>query len=285
MQVLNVLRPPLPIIGLGHSFGASILANVALMHPRIFSTLILMDPVISRYSSGPNPRGPASASAKRRETWPSREEATKSFHRSPFYKSLDPRVLDLWTEHGVRQVPGENAVTLTTTRDQEVFTYIRPSWESYDEKGQTLLRPDLIPDVDATLNKGGWPTYPVYRPEGPQTLRCLPHLRPTVLYIFGGKSDISTPELQSEKMALTASGIGGSGGARGGHVKKIVNEDCGHLIPFENPKFCAGAAANWIREAFDRWSVQEAEYEKWTRGSIASKQKMSDKLKRVLEKL
>ncbi|KAM0331287.1 hypothetical protein ACHAQA_002957 [Verticillium albo-atrum] len=284
LNVINVLRPPPPLIGLGHSFGGSILANVALMHPRLLTSLVLVDPVISRFASTPGPGGPATASVRRRETWKSREDAEQAFKRSPFYKKWDPRVLDQWVKHGVRDVPGQDTVALTTNKHQEIFTYIRPSWEAYDPKGQNITQPHLVPDLDPSLNNN-WPTYPVYRPEGPQTHASLPKLRPSVLYLFGGKSDISTPELQAEKMDLTGTGVGGSGGSKAGRVKSIIHEDSGHLVALEAPKFCAAAATEWIKSERDRWWAAECEYEIWTRKPKVERQTVSDEFKKYIGKL
>ncbi|KAI0543193.1 hypothetical protein GGR58DRAFT_451075 [Xylaria digitata] len=50
LYMTNVFRAemPRPIIGIGHSFGGSILTCLSLIHARLFSTLILLDPVIHR---------------------------------------------------------------------------------------------------------------------------------------------------------------------------------------------------------------------------------------------
>ncbi|KAM5360495.1 hypothetical protein ACJZ2D_013724 [Fusarium nematophilum] len=277
LQMINTFRPPPPIMAMGHSFGANALTNVALLHPRLLTSLVLLDPVISHFASTPETtsRGPAGISMYRREVWPSRAEAAAAFGRSPFYKTWDPRVLERWVDYGVTSVPGKDEVTLTTTKHQEVFTFLRPSWDAYDAEGKRLLRPELVPDLNPNLNSR-WPTYPVYRPEGPNTVTRLPHVRPSVLYVFGGKSNISPPELQAEKMTLTGSGVGGSGGEAKGRVKKVVGEENGHLVPMEDPLFCARAAADWIQAEVERWWVEERKYEEWTRKSTEEKTTLSE---------
>ena len=245
----------------------------------------------------------------RRDVWPSREDAVASFKRSKFYQAWDPRVLDRWVQFGLRDVPGpedeesrdggltltktdrwlefgkdgvkkskKREVTLTTTKHQEVFTYLRPSWPAYDSEGKALIHPELTPDLDPSLNER-WPTYPVYRPEGPNTLTRLQQLRPTVLYVFGGQSNLSPPELRLEKMKITGAGFGGSGGAAKGKVKEVVGEEYGHLIPMEAPIFCAKAAAEWTAGEVDRWWVGEREYEEWTKKSAVEKTTISEEYK------
>jgi pimeloyl-ACP methyl ester carboxylesterase len=270
LQVINTLRPPRPLVGVGHSFGGNAMVNLALMNPRLLSTIVLLDPVISRWSSnatGSVAASPAASSAYRRDIWPSREEAAAAFARSPFFRSWDPRVLDAWVRHGLRDTPtplhpDPGAVTLTTTRHQEVFTYFRPSWPAYDAKGENVLRPDLVPDLDSALSERFY-TFPVYRSEGAATTERLPHVRPGVLYIFGADSDLSTPDLREEKMRTTGAGVGGSGGRTAGRVEEVTMEKRGHLVPMEAPAACAQEAARWIGQELSHWRREEAEFQEW----------------------
>ncbi|KAF6795002.1 toxin biosynthesis [Colletotrichum sojae] len=273
LQVVNVLRPPRPLVGVGHSFGGNAIANLALFNPRLLSAVVLLDPVISRWSSnakGSIAASPAAASAHRRDVWPSRDEARAAFLRSPFYQSWDPRVFEAWIDHGLRDVPTplypekSSKVTLTTTKHQEVFTYFRPSWHAYDPSGSSVTRPHLVPDLDPSLNER-YHTYPLYRAEGASTLARLPHLRPPAMYVFGGESDLSTPELREEKMRLTGSGVGGSGGVARGKVAEATLPGGGHLFPMEVPDVAAKLAAGWIARGLEEWRREEEEFEEWTR--------------------
>lgn len=254
------------------------------MHARLFTLLILIDPVISRFTGTPTSAGPAAASVNRRDSWPSREEAKRSFQRNPFYKSWDTRVLKRWVKYGLTNLPGREEVTLTTTKHQEVFTYVRPSSEAYDLEGKQVVRRDLVPDLDTALNEK-WPTYPVYRPEGPRTLAALPSLRPSVLYIFGGQSEISTLELRNEKLALTGAGVGGSGGVESGRVKGVVIASSGHLVPLEVPGLCMRAAVDWIGPALEQWWAEERAYESWTRRPAPEKRGISSQLERDIKQM
>ncbi|CRK19971.1 hypothetical protein BN1708_003258, partial [Verticillium longisporum] len=289
LHILNTLRPPQPLVGVGHSFGGNAIANLALLHPRLLSTVILLDPVISRWSSNATSdvsRSPAAMSIGRRDLWPSRDAARAAFAKSPFYRAWDPRVLEAWLAHGLRDTPTPlypepGHVTLATTRHQEVFTYFRPSWDAYAADGTTLVRRDLVPDLDPALSKG-FVTYPVYRAEGANTLVRLPSLRPGCLYLFGGTSDLSLPELRDEKMRLTGTGGGGSGGAPDGRVEAVTLPDNGHLVPMEVPGVCAAHAARWIAREMVRWRREQADYEAWTRKSVEEKTLLSDEWKKRL---
>ncbi|KAJ3543092.1 hypothetical protein NM208_g3754 [Fusarium decemcellulare] len=251
---------PHPIVGIGHSMGGTQLSLLSLNHPRLLRSLVLLDPVIQQ-PNGSIP--PAIASTPRRDIWPSREAAASRFKGSKFFQSWDPRVLDRWIEYGLRDAPtelhptdGEGAderVTLTTTKHQELFTFLRPTYrklpvEEYVDK-------DPIADHE-------YPGYPFYRPEPLQVFRRLPELRPSVLYIFGDKSDLSPPLQRQEKMARTGTGVGGSGGADAGRVQEVVL-DCGHLVAMEKVTECADAITVFLRRELERWRKEKQEFEEY----------------------
>lgn len=266
LHLINHFRVPLPLVGVGHSMGANTLTNLALFHPRLFSSLVFIEPTISRFGTIPGwPRGgPATMSMYRRDVWPSRDAAATEFKKSAFYRSWDPRVLDLWVKYGLRDIQKDMPeVTLTTSKYQEVVTYLRPSWQAFDSQGTTLLRRDLVPDLDVGLPAGEL-IWPFYRPETQNTVDRLPNLRPSVLYIFCTKSDYSPLKLRKEKLDLTGTGLGGSGGVKAGRVHQILNEKKSHLLPMEDPRFCAEAAARWIMKDLERWRGDEEQYQVWT---------------------
>jgi hypothetical protein len=263
------------------------------MHPRLLSTLILIDPVIQIYSSvapnvGPSP---ARLSTFRRQVWPSRAEAAASFKTSKFYQAWDPRVLDRWITHGLRDMPTllqsdesksegkEPKVTLKTPVPQEVFTFLRPNYAGNGYGGNPVDRkthPDLNPALPAI--------FPFYRAEGPQTFFRLEELRPSVLYIFGGKSDVGTPEACKAKMDHTGVGIGGSGGAAAGKVRSVLFDDIGHLIAMEAVGRTADHSAEWLGHQMDEWRKDEEEYNKtWvTAKTLVEKQSIDDEWRRMI---
>jgi hypothetical protein len=252
------------------------------MHPRLLSSLILIDPVIYLVSSPSiSLSGPSytQLSTFRRDYWPSRAHAASSFKANKFYQSWDPRVLDLWIRYGLRDLPTalypssshcsskpsattETPVTLTTPKHQEVFTFQRPNFSGVDAAGNPVQNRRTHPDIDPDVSD----TYPFYRPEGPMTFKNLPHLRPSVLYIFAGKSPVSPPEWRKQKMETTGIGVGGSGGAKEGRVKEVLFADLNHLIPMEAVERCADAVAGWLVPEMERWWGEEEEYERMWRG-------------------
>ncbi|KAF3051405.1 hypothetical protein E8E11_004573 [Didymella keratinophila] len=257
---------PRPIIGVGHSMGGCQLANLALLHPRLFESLILIDPVIQGKVSVIGNVSPAFASAKRRDLWPSRAEAAKGFKKSKFYQTWDPRVLDRWIEHGLRDVPTKlysNAkpgeVTLTTTKHQEVMTFLRPNFKNRggetepDSAGFTLSNPKLNRRTHADLTPYEQPQDPFYRGESTIVFNQLPALRPSVFYIFGSLSFLTDDAIIEEKLSKTGSGVGGSGGRAEGMVDYVTVQDAGHLIPMEKVEESADHIGKWIGKEMVRF--------------------------------
>jgi pimeloyl-ACP methyl ester carboxylesterase len=283
--MINTFRMPRPIMGIGHSFGGNAITNVALTNPRLFSSVILIDPVINlqeeRFAGAY--LTPSHLSANRREAWPSRKEAAAAFAKSKFYQSWDPRALDRWVKYGLadkpqrQQQPGSKEVVLATTKHQEVFTFQRPSFHAFGDGGKALLDRDLVPDMNHEAGENA-SVIPIYRPEPPTTFKRLQHVRPRLLYIFGGTSYMSQPHHREAKMNVTGVGQGGSGGAKMGRVKEVVGEDWGHLIPMEAPAFCAQAASEWAETTMEVWRDEERKYEEWTKRPMVEKSTLSQEV-------
>ncbi len=276
----------LPIIGIGHSMGACQLANLAYMHPRLLATIIFIDPVIQRHASD-DPHGgdigslPARASTFRRDIWPTRSTAVSGFQKSKMYQAWDKRVLDRWLEYGIRDTPTalypderDGAVTLATTIHQEVWTFLRPRFMPagpYDLKFR-----EMYPDLDPKLINNHMP---FYRPEPPLTFMQLPHLRPSTLYVFGEKSDMSSPALQREKLSMTGVGIGGNGGEKEGRVKSVTLKGIGHLVAMEVPEQCADAIVEWTGKELQRWATEQEKYKEWVKKPLREKQTVDEEWK------
>ncbi|PYH29273.1 toxin biosynthesis protein [Aspergillus neoniger CBS 115656] len=219
--VINQLQDqiPQPLVGVGHSMGGMQLAHLSLLHPSLFEGLILLDP--------------------------------------------DPRVFDKWIQYGLRDLPtplhpvtdetGPSAVTLTTTKAQELFYFVRPSY--VDERSglprgnpEEEMHPD---DHDAD--------YPFYRPESAWMFRRLPHLKPPILYLFGEQSDLSSPIARRDKVVTTGTGLGGSGGAARGLVEEVVLPS-GHMFPMELVKETAEASAAFMDKRLSDWESRVATF-------------------------
>lgn len=277
--MVNTFRTqmPRPLIGIGHSMGGCQVAYLSLIHPRLFETLILIDPVILGRMDISHNIGPAAASARRRERWPSRADALKFFQQSKFYKAWDRRVLDLWIQYGLRDVPTKlfpdakaPEVTLTTSKHQEVMTFLRPNFTRLP--GETEVSSADCTTSNPTLNRRTHPDFtpdtdvqsPFYRGEATIVFNQLSALRPSVFYIFGSASFLTDEKSIEEKLAVTGSGVSGSGGRAEGRVDSVILQDAGHLIPMERPEESAENIGRWIGKDMKRfWDWERKTQEEW----------------------
>lgn len=265
-------RMPRPIMGIGHSLGTVQLVQLSLMHPRLFHSLTLIEPVIAR--SAPPGRNPAFPTSHRRDWWRSRSAAEAHFLKIPLFKAWEPRVLKKYVLHGLRETPtaiypelsaGDatksseatfGGVTLTTTKHQESWgfarSYFAPQATDPNDRAERLISPDVDPNHE--------PTYAFHRAEIVSALRGLPQLRPCIMWMFGAQSAVNPIPLQDEKMELSGTGVGGSGGVRAGRVKKFVIEESGHLAPFEKVQECANKIARWLEDQVDDFNAEQRFY-------------------------
>ena len=228
------------------------------MHPRLLSTLVLIEPVMVDEISGTP--SPVLQSTVRRDIWETRAKAESYLRRA--FQSWDARALDRLVEYGLRETPtalyGSNrnqilasgSVTLKTTKHQEAWNYIQLNLDRQEEPRLNRL---LLPDWDPTVALPRISN----RPEPLIAMKDLPYLRPSVLYVFGAKGPLSTHEEQEKKIKRTGTEAGGSGGAAEGMVKGHVLQGFGHLLIFEQPAKTARAATDWIQQWFDKYLADE----------------------------
>ena len=284
--------------------GGNNIVNLALMHPRLLSGIILIDPVVQKTPTQKGNYFPAVLSTSRRDIWPSREEAKAAFARNKFYQSWDPRVFDLWIEHGLRELPtavysssdsatakkvrsqnvpaippsktptppgapSPTPVTLTSTKYQEVFTFLRGNYPSKDTPLEDYEPTRTThPDLPGALQEK-----PFYRPEAITTFQQLPHLRPPCLYIFASdQSGLSEPRMVQERMEVTGTGVGGNGGVAAGAVKAVDIKEAGHFVPFEKPGEVAENIGGWLAPILEGWKREE-EHERMTWGRVEAREK------------
>uniref|UniRef100_A0A093VIB3 Peroxisomal membrane protein LPX1 n=1 Tax=Talaromyces marneffei PM1 TaxID=1077442 RepID=A0A093VIB3_TALMA len=220
---------PRPIVGVGHSLGAGQLKDM----------------------------------------WPSQLEAAKDFKKA--YRKWDPRAIERYIKYGLRDVLPETdstktgAVTLTTSRHQEVVQYMRPNFHNKkpldaDNDPESLQFHDTVfyPDTMGPSNS----IYPFYRCEPVLLFKLLKHIRPSVLYLYGESSPISTPDNRARKLERTGKGIGGSGGYKNGRVKEVTFPGAGHALPFEAVDGVSDATSAWLQQEIMRWKEEEERIEK-----------------------
>ncbi|BCS02178.1 uncharacterized protein AKAW2_60442S [Aspergillus luchuensis] len=302
-----------PIVGVAHSFSCSSFVHLSLIHPRLFHTLIFLEPMIQTESpSKPGGRSPALWASTRPDLWPSQSEAEKHIRSNPFWRRWDSRAVAKYIEHGLRPVPtalypfdpqssnGEmssakvtpNSVTLTTTKAQEAWTYLRFNVTPYDgttnkdmssDSAERFLSPDL-----STSAKEGTNNHPSYVATCPWTslaFEFLPYIRPSVLFVWGEKSHINTPGARrDDKLLRVGTGLGGSGGVRAGMVWDEVVKGTSHTAPLEDVGETARVVSDWLVEQGKRYMEEKKFWEEYDsqkseRGGLALSEKWMEYIK------
>jgi pimeloyl-ACP methyl ester carboxylesterase len=260
--------------------GGNVIINVALMHPRLFATVLTFEPIILKY-----PRQYVSLGVYpltfRKDQWPSREAALKSFQKHPVYKRWTPEALELFMKYGLRDLPtllypeapkdAPEPVTLTTTNHQEALSFSRPAYPPDRSTPLSEYVPTEATHPDIGDLNWGTPRAPFYRPEVVQTFLQLPYLRPSCLWFYG-KDTVLLPDKvkRAEKTAACGTGLGGSGGVAAGRVEERELEGGGHYMPIEAPVRLVGEAMGpWLDREVGRWAEETKEARK--RGSLGTR--------------
>lgn len=268
---------PMPLVGFGHSLGGTQIVHLALLHPRLFSTLLLVDPIIK---PRPAPAGEhmivAYWSTFKRDTWPSQKEAEKAIRKNPVFRNWDPRVVELYVKYGLKTVKaGDEAITLTTSKHQEVWSIARPAYPSDSDESLTgwaptrASHPDILPGT--TGNPYNKPV-PFYRPESSIVFSQLPSLRPPVLFITPTTSTVANPAVRAETLGWIGRGQGGNGGLDDGAVKEVVIDDSDHFVAFSKPGEVASVASDWLELQMKRRQEEAKEWENWAKLPLSKKQ-------------
>lgn len=269
-----------------------------MLHPRLFTSLSLIEPVISPdVFTG---QGPilGIVSLKRKDTWTSKSEAIKAARKS--YKRWDKRVLDRWIDNGYRElsfsaVPAsdnpqtDRPVKLASSKYHEVMQYLRPNPLDYKPVGQYevddtssphhdhLLYPDIIGPSHATS--------PFYRYEPIMAWQMLKHIRPAVLYLHGDSSPIASPEVLAKMLNRTGTGVGGNGGVRESRVQQRILKGS-HQLPLEKVAETAAVVGPWIGQSAQSWKDDEARLDEgWAQQSMSERLKAMDNWVPVLQGL
>ncbi|KAL2851847.1 hypothetical protein BJX68DRAFT_266091 [Aspergillus pseudodeflectus] len=257
-----------PIVGIAHSFSCAQFIHLSISHPRLFQTLILLEPTVqSEPPEQPGGRNPALWASTRRDRWASRRDAEVYIRGHPFWRRWDARCVDRYVRFGLRAVDtggldgdgdGAGAVTLRTNKAQEAWTFLRfngavPSpCPSCGQVGTDSGTTDADQHIDPKAD------FHASAPWLVLAFELLPYIRPTVLYIFGSKSQTNVPARRAEKLQRTGVGHGGSGGVAAGPnvVRAEVLEGASHMVPLERVAETAGVVAGWVGEQVEGFRAE-----------------------------
>lgn len=292
---------PRPIVGLGHSFGGNIMfvpapspgrringnpkliefhsTNLAYLHPRLLTTVLLIDPVIQltppAMGFGTDAPGPINYTLRRSDVWPNREVALRA--NRALTKDWDPRCIDRMAQYGFRELPTrlypdvdaikarfnstETPVTLTTSKHQDLIGQIRENFGARDPAtGRIAIDRATHADMDPLAA-----FIPMYRPEPRSIFLRLPSLRPSCVWVLGGSTYLKLDEIR-EGIKACGTGVGGSGGLPEGRVREVTLTGLGHLMPFQEVKKVAEPCVAWLEEEMERFRQAEKQWEERRRG-------------------
>jgi len=152
------------LVALGHSFGGCSATRAALHAPNLFSSLVLVDPVILpsyKIVDG----GFAWMSKRcvpalsRRTTWSSREEALNSFLKSSFFQTWHADALRAYVDYGIAADSANNVVKLKCSGYQEAIVFsdglvARETWELLDQLNEKIELYFIMAGIGAEVSGG-----------------------------------------------------------------------------------------------------------------------------------
>ncbi|PPQ75295.1 hypothetical protein CVT24_007518 [Panaeolus cyanescens] len=177
------------LIAIGHSYGGCTSTLAALMHPVLFKSLALVDPVIlAPATRKPGGNDLATGALSRRDEWSSIEEALEVCSKNPFFSAWHPDVLKLYITCGTYPTTSSSDVQkpiiklkMPPVQEAVVFAEVHTEHEVYDQL------PTLDPRIPIRWIMPGKPGAPELG--GPGTAEKRVWLRPansTNTRIVGG---------------------------------------------------------------------------------------------------
>lgn len=219
-------------------------------------------------------------STLKRDTWPSRAVAVEKARK--IFKRWDPRVFELWTKHGYRDLPtptdsvneqsGRNApppATLATSKHQETFMYGRLAPNNNDVAGG--YDEPWYPQTGLSLSgMQGQDWHLTCRTEASLSAKLVGCLRPSVLYVSGSRSDHCRSGRHKQLAETTGTAFGDGARTSRNRVQHIVVENASHSLPQEEIRATAEAVATWMSHELQQWQRKERERKSRWEGQLQS---------------
>ncbi|KAI0346372.1 alpha/beta-hydrolase [Trametopsis cervina] len=126
------------LVVVAHSFSGAATTIAAVNYPALFSSIVLVDPVLRPLRPGvpvftwEAHVSLATAAVKRRAHWPSRQEALEQFRANPFWQVWDPAALDRYVECGLYEDPnGGFKLKMSGMQEAIVFAEAFRTYEAW----------------------------------------------------------------------------------------------------------------------------------------------------------
>jgi pimeloyl-ACP methyl ester carboxylesterase len=124
------------LVGVGHSYGAALTVRAAAENPELFQALVLLDPILMPTpvfaatrvlaALGRNPI--ANGARRRRDRWPTREQAWTHLHQRGIYRGWQDEAFDCFIEHATRDEDGERRLVCPTWLEAAIFDHPLYPW-------------------------------------------------------------------------------------------------------------------------------------------------------------
>ncbi len=181
-----------PVIGIGHSFGATLTLIASQQRPELFKQVILMDPPLFlsykkhfiRVAKALNIQGRLLPEARktrvRKSQFTSKQEAYDYYKTKALFDDFHPKSFDAYIEHGIKGNDTGFELAFSPKVEYKIFKSIPGRFEHkkttvptsliYSNKYSVLERPDLaaieksFPEIEMKEFKGGH-LFPLEQPE------------------------------------------------------------------------------------------------------------------------
>lgn len=163
------------VIGVGHSLGAVATMIAARQQPERFPAIVLIEPVflpppiLERLARNPRlseERPIVHAALRRRDRWPSRQDAFDRFRAKPVFGRWSDEALWDYVNEALHDVPAAGEVALSYPRDWEARFYARPPLNVWDELPRLAVPTLAIRATESdTLFPDAWTLWQNLQPE------------------------------------------------------------------------------------------------------------------------
>jgi pimeloyl-ACP methyl ester carboxylesterase len=251
LSLVNQFRQTIlhPIMGIGHSVGASHLVSLSLMHPSLFTSLVLIEPIITDSPSEAGVEKLAMAAIRRRRDWKTRAEAEEYFGK--VWSKWDARARERWNASALIPCDAnfvDGKTELAWDRLQELDAYMDTS---------ELWASAVGASVATGKGSAAWIPFP------PQIWERLKDLAVHTVFVCGSESEQHAERTRKHWKDFT--GTNEKFWPRGFQRKVELLEmvAVGHLVPMEAASKCAELVGVWIDEEMKMWRKEWDKNRRW----------------------
>ncbi len=256
VQMVNYFQTEMrpPVIGIGQSWGASVLALCAAWNPKLFEGLVLSEPILengwwrfhgpSRMAKAGEPTAnPVSAGlARRKRYYASRDELKRAIERNPIWKGFDRRVLGQIMRYDYRDLE-DGRVELITPPLLALGHFQRPSppLPGYPVDDDYRNRPE-----EANFPPGFYNVVQLKVLEELANVSCM------ILFVWDKEGRF----MGGERYRRRVVGAVNAKGEREGQIQQRWIEG-GHSLAHLVPGRVAEEVCGWLKGVWEEWIEEE----------------------------